>query len=158
MTVDVKHKPLEISHHLKANDWMSMVVTAFCSSSFNYCYTWCAHNNSIVRNKSEARDLNVIFQERKKSVNQWRYVMSNKCPESNTTAMRVMWSEKKKRFGISIFISWRTADGLDLAGTAANCSTRAISLMYIKHHHSHRRHRCQYMLHYDAALPWWLWM
>lgn len=29
MTVDVKHKPLEISHHLKANDWTSMVLTAF---------------------------------------------------------------------------------------------------------------------------------
>ncbi|XP_069367166.1 acid-sensing ion channel 1C isoform X10 [Paralichthys olivaceus] len=36
MTVDVKHKPLEISHHSKANDWTSLVVTTFYGSTFNF--------------------------------------------------------------------------------------------------------------------------
>ena len=36
MTVDVKHKPLEISHHSKATDWTSVVVTTFYGSTFNF--------------------------------------------------------------------------------------------------------------------------
>lgn len=128
MTVDVKHKPLEMSHHWKANDRASTVVTTFCSSRFNYthCYTWCAHSSSVIRNKSVhlsgARDHLVerlypngtfAFQEtdikKKKGGGggQWHCAMSNKCTESDSTVSRLT---RKIDWGIQIISLWCTKE------------------------------------------------
>lgn len=124
MTVDVKHKPLEISHHLKANDRTSMVVTTFYGYSFNctHCYTWCVHCSSINRNKSVLREETgtaswrdfiqmeiLLFRKQKKNggVVSWAI----KCTESDRSVIKLT---KKKDLGLpfsifkfhDVFNSW----------------------------------------------------
>ena len=77
MTVDVKHKPLEISHCLKANDQTSLVGTAFCGSSFYYthCYMWNICWSSIIglirtRSKRRRRPL------REETLSKWKFILS----------------------------------------------------------------------------------
>lgn len=103
---------------------------------------------------------NFTFQEQQK-VNQWCCVMSNKCTESHTSVMKLLFKKNKTIIWDPHFqfTTYPTA-GMDVNWSAANCN---IDVWYddciltiisqIKWHMP--IHVTQWCYSDDAALPWW---